>query len=49
MSHVLRATCYKVDFPREFEDLSGEGRLFHVLHATKMGFTGAVRAEILNG
>jgi hypothetical protein len=43
MFHVLRATCYKVVFPREFEDLGGEGRLFHVLHATKMGYMGAVR------
>jgi hypothetical protein len=34
MSHVLRATCYKVGFPRKLNDFSGGGRLFHVLHAT---------------
>jgi hypothetical protein len=34
MFHVLRATCYKVDFPEEIEDFGGERRMFHVLHAT---------------
>jgi hypothetical protein len=37
MSHVLRATCYKVDFTREFDDFGGGERMFHVLHATKWG------------
>jgi hypothetical protein len=37
MFHVLRATCYKVGFPGEFDDFGGEGRMFHVLHATKWG------------
>jgi hypothetical protein len=34
MSHVLRATCYKVGFPGEVEDFGDEGRMSHVLHAT---------------
>jgi cytochrome c peroxidase len=49
--YVSCATCYMLQsgFSREFEDLSGGGRLFHVLHATKTGYMGSVRAEILNG
>jgi hypothetical protein len=47
MFHVLRATCDKVRFPREFEDFGGGRRLFHVLHATKMGYMAGAKAEIL--
>jgi hypothetical protein len=34
MSKVLHATCYKVAFPREFEDFAGEEGAPKVLHAT---------------
>jgi hypothetical protein len=45
MSHVLRATCYKVGFAREIEDLGAEGRMSHVLHATKWEKAEILKAE----
>jgi hypothetical protein len=34
MSKVLHATCYKVAFPREFEDFGDDEGAPKVLHAT---------------